>query len=89
MSSQTVARRYAAALADVTIERGEQVQVQEELAAWEAMMLENRPLLEAFSNPTVPYQQKEKVLSELIARTKSRPTTANFSSATIEESETG
>jgi F-type H+-transporting ATPase subunit delta len=78
VSSQTVARRYASALADVIIERGEQVQVQEELAAWEEMVIGNRLLLEAFSNPTVAYQQKEKVLGELISRTKVRPTTANF-----------
>jgi len=78
LSSQTVARRYASALADVIIERGEEVQVQEELAAWEGMILGNGPLLEAFSNPTVAYEQKEKVLKELIARTKVRPTTANF-----------
>jgi len=78
LSSQTVARRYASALADVIIERGEEVQVQEELAAWEGMTLGNGPLLEAFSNPTVAYEQKESVLNELIARTKVRPTTANF-----------
>jgi F-type H+-transporting ATPase subunit delta len=78
LSSQTVARRYASALADVTMERGEEVEVQEELAAWERMILGNGPLLEAFSNPTVAYQQKGKVLNELIARTKVRPTTANF-----------
>ena len=50
----------------------------EELAAWERMILVNGPLLEAFRNPTVPYEQKEKVLRELIVRTKVRPTTANF-----------
>jgi F-type H+-transporting ATPase subunit delta len=65
-------------LADVIIERGEGQQVQEELAQWEAMMLKSGPLLEAFSNPTVAYQQKEKVLSELITRTKVRGTTASF-----------
>ncbi len=78
MSSQTVARRYASALADVIIERREEEQVKEELAAWERMILSNGPLLEAFRNPTVPYEQKEKVLRELIVRTKVRPTTANF-----------
>jgi F-type H+-transporting ATPase subunit delta len=78
LSSQTVARRYASALADVIIERGEEAQVQEELAEWEIMILENGPLLEAFSNPTVAYEQKATVLDELIARTKVRPTTANF-----------
>ena len=78
MSSQTVARRYASALADVIIEHGEAAQVQDELAAWERMMSGSAPLLEAFSNPTIVYQQKEKVLNELIARTKVRPTTTNF-----------
>ena len=78
MSSQTVARRYASALADVIIERNEQAEVREELAAWEGMILSNPALLEAFINPTVPYEQKAKVLNELIARTKVRQTTANF-----------
>ncbi len=78
MSSQTVARRYASALADVVIERGEEQQVQAELAAWERMISDNSALLEAFNNPTVAYEQKGSVLNELIARTKVRPTTANF-----------
>lgn len=78
MSSQTVARRYASALADVIIERGEEAQVQEELAEWQIMIVQNGPLLGAFSNPTVAYEQKAAVLNELIARTKVRPTTANF-----------
>ena len=78
MSSKTVARRYASALADVVTERGDAAEVQGELATWERMLLENPPLLEAFSNPTVAYRQKERVLGELITRTKVRPTTANF-----------
>ena len=78
MSSQTVARRYASALADVVIERSEAGLVQAELAAWGKMISENSGLLEAFSNPTVAYEQKGNVLNELIARTKVRPTTANF-----------
>ena len=78
MSSQTVARRYASALADVIIERGEEAQVQEELTAWEKMILGNESLLEAFSNPTVPYEQKGRVLNELIGRTRVVGTTANF-----------
>lgn len=78
MSSQTVARRYASALADVVIANNEAAEVQEELAAWERMILDNQLLLEAFTNPTIPYEQKSKVLKELIARTKVRQTTANF-----------
>jgi F-type H+-transporting ATPase subunit delta len=75
---QTVARRYAVALADVVIVKGEARQVQEELSAWEMMMQANEPLLEVFRNPTIPYEQKRKVLTALIARARVRPTTANF-----------
>jgi F-type H+-transporting ATPase subunit delta len=42
------------------------------------MIVENDSLLEAFSNPTVAYEQKANVLNELITRTKVRRTTANF-----------
>ena len=78
MSSQTIARRYATALADVISEQGEVAEVRDELSKWEQMVLSNPSLLEIFSNPTVGYEQKQKVLSELISRTKARPTTANF-----------
>ena len=78
MSSQTVARRYASALADVIIARSEEAEVRQELTSWEGLILSNPTLLEAFTNPTIPYEQKAKVLNELIARTKVRPTTANF-----------
>ena len=78
MSSQTVARRYATALADVIIARSEEAEVRQELTTWQRMILSNPTLLEAFTNPTIPYEQKAKVLNELIARTKVRPTTANF-----------
>lgn len=78
MSSQTVARRYATALADVLAERNEEAAVREELGAWERMVQENSLLLEAFTNPTIPYDQKSKVLNQLIARTGVRQTTSNF-----------
>lgn len=73
-----MARRYAAALADVVTARGEAREVREELSAWESMMRTNAQLMEVFSNPTVPYEQKRKVLSAIIERTRVRPTTANF-----------
>lgn len=78
MSSETVARRYASALADVIIKRNEAAEVTAELAAWESMILTNPPLLESFTNPTIAYDQKVKLLNELISRTKVLPTTANF-----------
>ncbi|HZH90730.1 MAG TPA: ATP synthase F1 subunit delta [Pyrinomonadaceae bacterium] len=75
---QTMARRYAAALADVVIAQGEAREVQEELNIWAQMMEDNSGLLEVFRNPTIPYEQKRNLLNTLIARTRVRPTTANF-----------
>lgn len=78
MSAQTVARRYATALADVVIAHGETKEVHDELTEWEQMMRSNSKLLEVFSNPTVQYDQKQKLLTALIDRAKVLPTTANF-----------
>lgn len=73
-----VARRYATALADVVTARGEAQEVQKELHDWQELMQSNEQLLEVFRNPTIPYEQKRKVLNTLIARARVRPTTANF-----------
>lgn len=73
-----VARRYATALADVVMAGGEAQDVQKELTDWSEMMQSNEQLHEVFRNPTIPYDQKRKVLNTLIARTRVRPTTANF-----------
>jgi F-type H+-transporting ATPase subunit delta len=78
LSAETIARRYATALADVVIPRGEERAVQEELSQWDVMMQSNVALQEVFSNPTIPYEQKHKVLTTLIARTRVRSLTANF-----------
>ena len=78
MSLQTVARRYAAALADVTIERREERDVQNELDQWAAMMEAAPQLKEVFANPTVAYDQKRKVLEDLISRSRVRDTTSSF-----------
>jgi len=78
MSVQTVARRYASALADVVLERGEAREVQEELVAWEKMFQASPMLPEVFRNPTIALDKKRAVLNKLIERAKPRPTTANF-----------
>ena len=78
MSSQTIARRYATALADVIADGSEAREVRAEVGEWDRMLTANPPLLEIFANPTVAYEQKQKILSELIDRTSVRPTTANF-----------
>lgn len=78
MSLQTVARRYASALADVVIERREEREVQKEIELWASMIDSNPQLKEVFANPTVAYEQKRTVLEELISRTRVRETTASF-----------
>jgi len=78
LSLQTVARRYATALADVAIERREEREVQKELDQWAQMIESNPQLKEVFANPTVVHDQKRKVLEDLIARTRVRDTTASF-----------
>lgn len=78
MSSQTVARRYASALADVVLQRGEAREVQQELVSWADIMQSNANLREVFANPTIALDQKRRVLNRLIEIAKPRPTTVNF-----------
>ena len=58
MSLQMVARRYASALADVVLEKGEAREVQAELAAWEQMFQSSPALQEVLRNPTIALDQK-------------------------------
>lgn len=78
MSNETVARRYAAALADVVLKNGETAVVQTELQSWAELMNVNTDLQTAFRNPAIQHQNKEKVLESLLEKTKPTPTTANF-----------
>ena len=78
MSVQTVARRYASALADVVLQRGEAREVQAELTTWAEMLAAHQNLRDVFANPTIALDQKRKVLNRLIELSKPRETTANF-----------
>ena len=78
MSVETVARRYATALADIVIKTNETNFVQTELKTWEDMIGANSDLQTAFGNPVISYVNKEKVLENLIDKTQPTKTTANF-----------
>ncbi len=78
MSIETVARRYAAALADVVVKTGETETIRTELKTWEEMIKSNRDLQNAFGNPAISQTNKEKVLESLLAKTQPTKTTANF-----------
>jgi F-type H+-transporting ATPase subunit delta len=78
MSVETVARRYANALADVVTKTGDVHSVRNELKTWETMISSNTDLQTAFGNPAISLENKEKVLESLIAKTNPTKTTANF-----------
>lgn len=78
MSVETVARRYATALADVVIKSGETETVKTELKTWEELIKSNGDLQKAFSNPAIAHLSKEKVLESLLAKAKPSKTTSNF-----------
>jgi len=78
LSIRTIARRYASALADVAIAQNEAREVQAELNAWEAMFADSPELRQLVDSPTVPLEEKRKLLRTLINRLRPRATTANF-----------
>ena len=78
MSVETVARRYASALADVVVKAGESDSVKSELNIWDEMLNVNKDLRNAFHNPTITHANKEKVLESLLGKSNPSKTTANF-----------
>ena len=78
MSIETVARRYATALADVVLKTGETDSVKSELKIWEQLIAGNPELESAFGNPSIAAAKKEAVLEGLLGKTKPSKTTSNF-----------
>lgn len=79
MANETVARRYASALADVALAHtGEAEALKAELAVWSQLFAANENLQTVFSNPAIVHANKEKVLHQLIEKARPTKTTANF-----------
>ena len=78
MSITTIANRYGRALVDVVLQKGEAVEVQEELRGFVKMFEMSEELREVLSNPTISQQQQRGVLDALIGLVKPRQTTINF-----------
>jgi F-type H+-transporting ATPase subunit delta len=78
MSIETIARRYATALADVVTLSGETENVRGELKAWEELISGNPDLQSAFRNPSIQHASKERILDSLLAKVKPSKTTSNF-----------
>lgn len=78
MSNETIARRYALALADAVGATPDAVLVKSELDQWGVLFDANADLQTAFANPAVVQENKVKVLNSLIEKTRPSRTTANF-----------
>lgn len=78
MSIESVARRYASALADIALEHSQEETIRSELSEWNDLISGNRNLYYAFSNPAIAHQEKIRLLEELISRTSPSLYTANF-----------
>ncbi len=78
MSTETIARRYAIALADVVTKTGDAESVKQELVTWNEMIKASADLQSVFASPAIQHTAKEKLLETLIAKASPSRTTANF-----------
>ena len=78
MSTETIARRYSTALADVLLKHGETDTVKNELGEVGKLFEESSELRSVFGNPAITHANKENILDALIAKTKPSQTTSNF-----------
>jgi F-type H+-transporting ATPase subunit delta len=74
----TLADRYAAALADVAVEKNRADQVRQELAQFIALLHESPQLGVLLGNPAVPRASKHRVLEALVALLGAGKTLRNF-----------
>ena len=78
MSTETIARRYSIALADVTLEQNAADIIKAELAELAEIFADGSEINTVFSNPAITHASKTKLLDAFIAKTKPSKTTANF-----------
>lgn len=78
MSITTVAHRYAKALADVIMERGQTLAVADEITAFAQLVEQSSELRGVFASPVIALERKKAVLNELLTRLQFRSTTNNF-----------
>ncbi len=78
MISSAIFSRYAKSLADVVMEVRAVDEVGRDLELYREIFLAVPDLLDAFHNPAIPKETKEKILSELLARYPVSRITENF-----------
>lgn len=78
MSITTIANRYAKALADVIMERGQTLAVADEITAFAQLIGQSPELRGVFASPVIALDRKKAVLNEVLGRLQLKPTTNNF-----------
>jgi F-type H+-transporting ATPase subunit delta len=75
---RALAQRYAAALVDVAIERGQAEETKEELASFVGMYGESADLRNFLASPAIQWPSKQAVIGKLVARMKAGQTLRNL-----------
>ncbi|HJY88571.1 MAG TPA: ATP synthase F1 subunit delta [Candidatus Acidoferrales bacterium] len=75
---KALAQRYAAALVDVAMERGQPEQTKEELANFVRVFGESADLRNFLASPAIPRPSKQAVIEKLVAHMKASQTVRNF-----------
>jgi F-type H+-transporting ATPase subunit delta len=78
MISSAILDRYAQSLADVAAQAKEDDAVGKDLELYRDIFVAVPDILDAFDSPSIPRENKEKALSELLVSYPVRTTTANF-----------
>ena len=68
MSSRASAARYARALLDVVSKDGNPEQIEQELAAFAALVDRTPQLRKSFASPAIPTRAKRRIIEEIISR---------------------
>ena len=86
---KALAERYASALVDVAIEKGQAEQVKQELAAFAAMVRESPDLHAFMANPTIARTSKHAAVEQIVAKMGASRTLRNYLFVIVDQRRAG
>jgi F-type H+-transporting ATPase subunit delta len=84
-----LAQRYAGALVEVALEKGQATQVKDELAAFAALVRESEELHALLANPAIARASKHAVIEQLVARMGASRTLRNYLFVIVDQRRAG
>ncbi len=84
-----VAQRYAGALVEVALEKGQATQVKEELAAFAGLVRKSEDLHALLANPSIARAGKHAVIEQLVARMGASRTLRNYLFVIVDQRRAG